>query len=212
MRKIETGFSANNQGQLTWGSPCASADRGGLIDADVETQKATTERARRKPMPLQTLKLILAVAAASAVVVRDAAEFQAELARGAPSIHLAAEIYLEGEELNVTAPCVIAVGVVAGVGLLVFLGSRWRSLAKKKRKLQAERTLIVSEQVTAARERVQEFQAHFVTVPGSVFLGFDRLRPQEELRDEIIVYDSVADVRDASTRGEVFIFFSHQWL
>jgi len=32
------------------------------------------------------------------------------------------------------------------------------------------------------------------------------------MRDEIIIYDSVADVRDASARGEVFIFFSHQWL
>ena len=43
-------------------------------------------------------------------------------------------------------------------------------------------------------------------------MSFDRLRPQEEMRDEIIIYDSVADVRDASARGEVFIFFSHQWL
>jgi len=29
---------------------------------------------------------------------------------------------------------------------------------------------------------------------------------------DLIVYDSVADVRDASTRGEVFVFLSHQWL
>ena len=34
-------------------------------------------------------------------------EFRAELARGAPSIELADNLYLEGEELNVTAPCVI---------------------------------------------------------------------------------------------------------
>ena len=57
-------------------------------------------------MPLT--KLIAAVVSiASAVIVRDAAEFRAELARGAPSIELADNLYLEGEELNVTAPCVI---------------------------------------------------------------------------------------------------------
>ena len=54
-------------------------------------------------MPLT--KLIAAVVSiASAVIVRDAAEFRAELARGAPSIELADSFYLEGEELNVTAP------------------------------------------------------------------------------------------------------------
>ena len=53
-------------------------------------------------------KLLAVVSSlASAVVVRDAAEFRAELARGAPSIELADNLYLEGEELNVTAPCVI---------------------------------------------------------------------------------------------------------
>ena len=37
---------------------------------------------------------------------------------------------------------------------------------------------------------------------------------EEGLRrgDELIIYDLVAEVQDASTRGEVFIFFSHQWL
>ena len=72
--------------------------------------------------------------------------------------------------------------------------------------------MIVREQTTAARERVKEFQAHFVTISGARFMKFDRLHPQESLRDELIIYDSVADVRGASTRGEVFIFFSHQWL
>ena len=53
-------------------------------------------------------KLLAVVASlASAVIVRDAAEFRAELARGAPSIELAGNLYLEGEELNVTAPCVL---------------------------------------------------------------------------------------------------------
>ena len=52
-------------------------------------------------------KLLAVAALASAVVVRDAAEFRAELARGAPSIELADNLYLEGEELNVTAPCVV---------------------------------------------------------------------------------------------------------
>ena len=46
-------------------------------------------------------KLLAVVASlASAVVVRDAAEFRAELARGAPSIELADNLYLEGEELK----------------------------------------------------------------------------------------------------------------
>ena len=43
-------------------------------------------------------KLLAVVASlASAVVVRDAVEFRAELARGAPSIELADNLYLEGE-------------------------------------------------------------------------------------------------------------------
>ncbi len=96
--------------------------------------------------------------------------------------------------------------------LLLYLGYALARYRRRKQELEQERSVIVVEQTTAAQDRVQEFQAHFVTVPGSIFVGFDRLRPQEELRDEIIVYDSVADVRDASTRGEVFIFFSHQWL
>ena len=72
--------------------------------------------------------------------------------------------------------------------------------------------MVVREQTTAARDQVKEFQAHFVTISGSRFMKFDRLHPQEKLRDELIIYDSVADVRAASARGEVFIFFSHQWL
>ena len=57
-------------------------------------------------MPLTKLLAVVA-SLASAVIVRDATEFQAELASGAPSIDLAADIYLEGEELNVTSPCVV---------------------------------------------------------------------------------------------------------
>ena len=63
--------------------------------------------------------------------------------------------------------------------------------------LERERAVIVAEQTTAASDQVKEFQAHFVTVSGTCFMAFDRLRPQEEMRDEIIIYDSVADVRDA---------------
>ena len=45
-------------------------------------------------------KLLAVVASlASADVVRNAAEFRAELAHGAPSIELADNLYLEGEQL-----------------------------------------------------------------------------------------------------------------
>jgi len=50
-------------------------------------------------------KLLAVASLASAVVVRDAAKLRAELARGAPSIELAADINLGGEELTVSAPC-----------------------------------------------------------------------------------------------------------
>ena len=36
------------------------------------------------------------------------------------------------------------------------------------------------EQVTAARDQVQEFQAHFVTISGKRFMSFDKLYPQED--------------------------------
>ena len=94
--------------------------------------------------------------------------------------------------------------------LLACLGSYRR----KRTELELERSEIVQEQCNAARDQIQEFQAHFVTIAGPRFMAFDRLRSHEECResDELIVYDLVADVHDASTRGEVFIFFSHQWL
>ena len=50
-------------------------------------------------------KLLAVASLASAVVVREAAILRAELARGAPSIELAADINLGGEELTVSAPC-----------------------------------------------------------------------------------------------------------
>ncbi len=57
------------------------------------------------------------------------------------------------------------------------------------------------------------------TAPGFTFTcpvhrGYTerRVHPQEKLRHELIIYDSVADIHDASTRGEIFVFFSHQWL
>ena len=36
-----------------------------------------------------------------------------------------------------------------------------------------------------------------MTISGTRFMAFDRLRSHEECRDELIIYDSVADVRDA---------------
>ena len=53
-------------------------------------------------------KLLAVVASlATADVVRDAAELRAALADGAPSIELAADIYLEGDEAHTTSRCVI---------------------------------------------------------------------------------------------------------
>ena len=57
-------------------------------------------------MPLTKLLAVVA-SLASAVIVRDAAELRAALADGAPSIELVDDLYLEGEQLNVTAPCVV---------------------------------------------------------------------------------------------------------
>ena len=72
-------------------------------------------------------KLLAVVASlASAVVVRDAAEFRVELARGASSIDLAADIYLEGEQLNVTSPCVVdgrGNGLLQAPGVRLFRAS-----------------------------------------------------------------------------------------
>jgi hypothetical protein len=71
-------------------------------------------------------KLLAVAALASAVVVRDAAEFRAELARGTPSIELADNLYLEGEELNVTAPCVVdgrGNGLLQAPGVRLFRAS-----------------------------------------------------------------------------------------
>ena len=71
-------------------------------------------------------KLLAVLSLASAVVVRDAEEFRGELARGAPSIEMAADIYLEGEELNVTAPCVVdgrGNGLLQAPGVRLFRAS-----------------------------------------------------------------------------------------
>ena len=60
---------------------------------------ATNRKTRPDKTPRGMLTKLLAVVAslASADVVRNAAEFRAELARGAPSIELADNLYLEGE-------------------------------------------------------------------------------------------------------------------
>ena len=58
-------------------------------------------------------KLLAVASLASAVVVRDAAILRAELARGAPSIELAADINLGGVELTVSTPAVDPRGDVA---------------------------------------------------------------------------------------------------
>ena len=97
-------------------------------------------------------------------------------------------------------------------GVRNLISGQARSYARRKEELELERAVVVQEQCTAARDQVKEFQAHFVTKSGKRFVSIDRLRSHEECRDELIIYDSVADVRDASTRGEVFVFLSHQWL
>mmetsp|Transcript_4705 Transcript_4705/g.13951 ORF Transcript_4705/g.13951 Transcript_4705/m.13951 type:complete len:497 (+) Transcript_4705:177-1667(+) len=108
------------------------------------------------------------------------------------------------------AAIVIAVLVVV-IGLALFASRAFRR-EKKTHKLEAERSVLVQEQVVSAQERVREFQAHFVTIPGDKFCALDRLRSHERLRDDLVVYDRIADVDAAMDRGTVFVFLSHQWL
>ena len=53
------------------------------------------------------LKLLAALAAASALVVRDGSELKAALANGAPAIELAADTYLGGEAAVAVADTVV---------------------------------------------------------------------------------------------------------
>jgi len=103
---------------------------------------------------------------------------------------------------------------VIGAVILLWLTRSVCRYARKKRQLEDDRALLVSEQVKSAIERVGEFQAHFTVVPGDAFCAMDRLKTHEQLRSEdvLLVYDSVADVSGAMDLGFVFCFLSHQWL
>ena len=96
----------------------------------------------------------------------------------------------------------------------------WRPLGRdrsiraqaKKRQLEAERALLVQEQVQSACERIKEFQAHFACLPADVFVKLGKLRAHESLHDSLYVYYSRKDVEEAKNHGEIFVFLSHQWL
>ena len=47
---------------------------------------------------------------------------------------------------------------------------------------------------------------------GTDFVALEKLRPHEELRDKLIIFDKVVDVKAAMRLGDVFVFISHQWL
>ena len=71
----------------------------------------------------------------------------------------------------------------------------WRPLGRdrsihaqaKKRQLEAERALLVQEQVQSACERIKEFQAHFACLPADVFVKLGKLRAHESLHDSLYV-------------------------
>jgi len=107
---------------------------------------------------------------------------------------------------GIVGACVVA------CALLCWLSVVFRHYAQRKAHLEAERATLVQEQVQAARERVGEFQAHFAVMPGDAFVALETLKTHEALRDSLVVYDSVADVKDAMTRGDRFVLLSHQWL
>ena len=65
-------------------------------------------------------------------------------------------------------PLLIALGALIVVAGLAFLCLRLRAAARARKRLEAERAVVVQEQCTAARERVDEFQALFATLPGAV--------------------------------------------
>jgi len=71
-------------------------------------------------------------------------------------------------------------------GVRNLISTQARSYARRKQELELERAVVVQEQCTAAREKVKEFQAHFVTKSGKRFVSIDRLRSHEECRDDLV--------------------------
>ena len=113
------------------------------------------------------------------------------------------------------AGAVVALVVVACVlvaaGLFYCLAAAVR-FVRKKQQLEMARALQVRDQVAAAVEKIQEFQAIFATLPGDAFCALEKLVPHEALRKDLVVYDAIADVAAAKREGLVFVFLSHQWL
>ena len=113
------------------------------------------------------------------------------------------------------AGAVVALVVVACVlvaaGLFYCLAAAVR-FVRKKQQLEMARALQVRDQVAAAVEKIQEFQAIFATLPGDAFCALEKLVPHEALRKDLVIYDAIADVAAAKREGLVFVFLSHQWL
>ena len=113
------------------------------------------------------------------------------------------------------AGAVVALVVVACVlvaaGLFYCLAAALR-FVRKKQQLEMARALQVRDQVAAAVEKIQEFQAIFATLPGDAFCALEKLVPHEALRKDLVIYDAIADVAAAKREGLVFVFLSHQWL
>ena len=111
------------------------------------------------------------------------------------------------------AGAVVALVVVACVlvaaGLFYCLAAAVR-FVRKKQQLEMARALQVRDQVAAAVEKIQEFQAIFATPPATRS-ALEKLVPHEALRKDLVIYDAIADVA-AETQGLAFVFLSHQWL
>ena len=80
---------------------------------------------------------------------------------------------------------------------------------RKKQQLEMARALQVRDQVAAAVEKIQEFQAIFATLAGDAFCALEKLVPHEALRKDLVIYDAIADVA-AAREGLVFVFLGHQ--
>ena len=84
----------------------------------------------------------------------------------------------------VDAGAVVALVVVACVlvaaGLFYCLAAALR-FVRKKQQLEMARALQVRDQVAAAVEKIQEFQAIFATLPGDAFCALEKLVPHEAL-------------------------------
>jgi len=106
----------------------------------------------------------------------------------------------------------IVISIAVGCLGLAWLALAARRYARRKEKLETERAALVQEQVLAAQTCVSEFQSHFHVLKGPDFVELTKLVPHEYLRDRLLVFDSVADVRAAMAAGDVFVFISHQWL